>query len=46
MAKGGGAEVGTTKREKAMKIIAIVDRHGLVRWEFHTQNILGFVQLA
>ncbi len=29
MAKGGGAEVGTTKRGKGMKIMAIVDRHGL-----------------
>ena len=29
MAKSGGAEVGPTKRGKGMKIIAIVDRHGL-----------------
>src|SRR6516164_5676500 len=29
MAKGGGAGVGTTKRGKGMKIMAIVDRHGL-----------------
>ena len=29
MAKGGGAEVGKTKRGKGMKIMAIVDRHGL-----------------
>jgi transposase len=29
MAKGGGAEVGPTKRGKDMKIMAIVDRHGL-----------------
>jgi hypothetical protein len=29
MAKGGGPEVGTTKRGKGMKIMAIVDRHGL-----------------
>ena len=29
MAKGGGAEVGPTKRGKGMKIMAIVDRHGL-----------------
>jgi transposase len=29
MAKGGGAEIGTTKRGKGMKITAIVDRHGL-----------------
>jgi hypothetical protein len=28
MAKGGGAEVGPTKRGKGMKIMAIVDRHG------------------
>ena len=29
MAKGGGAEIGTTKCGKGMKIMAIVDRHGL-----------------
>jgi transposase len=29
MAKGGGAEVGPTRRGKGMKIMAIVDRHGL-----------------
>ena len=29
MAKSGGAEVGPTKRGKGMKIMAIVDRHGL-----------------
>src|SRR4029450_2709583 len=29
MAKGGGSEIGTTKRGKGMKIMAIVDRHGL-----------------
>jgi transposase len=29
MAKGGGADVGATKRGKGMKIMAIVDRHGL-----------------
>ena len=29
MAKGGGSEVGTTKRGKGMKIMAIVDRHRL-----------------
>jgi Transposase DDE domain len=29
MAKGGGSEVGTTNRGKGMKIMAIVDRHGL-----------------
>jgi hypothetical protein len=29
MAKGGGAEIGATKRGKGMKIMAIVDRHGL-----------------
>jgi hypothetical protein len=28
-AKGGGSEIGTTKRGKGMKIMAIVDRHGL-----------------
>src|SRR5690242_4715978 len=29
MAKGGGAEIGPTKRGKGMKIMAIVDRNGL-----------------
>jgi transposase len=29
MAKGGGSEIGTTKRGKGMKIMAIADRHGL-----------------
>ena len=29
MAKGGGSEIGPTKRGKGMKIMAIVDRHGL-----------------
>jgi hypothetical protein len=29
MAKGGGAEIGPTKRGKGMKIMAIVDRHEL-----------------
>src|SRR5262249_32251806 len=29
MAKGGRAEIGPTKRGKGMKIMAIVDRHGL-----------------
>jgi transposase len=29
MAKGGGTEIGATKRGKGMKIMAIVDRHGL-----------------
>jgi hypothetical protein len=29
LAKGGGAEIGPTKRGKGMKIVAIVDRHGL-----------------
>ena len=28
-AKGGGEEIGPTKRGKGMKIMAIVDRHGL-----------------
>src|SRR5262245_17655731 len=27
--KGGGSEIGPTKRGKGMKIMAIVDRHGL-----------------
>src|SRR5262249_36167996 len=29
MAKGGGLEIGATKRGKGMKIMAFVDRHGL-----------------
>ena len=29
MAKGGGTEIGSTKRGKGLKIMAIVDRHGL-----------------
>lgn len=29
MAKGGGAEIGKTRRGKGVKIMAIVDRHGL-----------------
>src|SRR5262249_7406212 len=29
MAKGGGAEIGPTKRGKGMKIMGIVDRHGV-----------------
>src|SRR6516162_8091630 len=29
MAKGGGADVGSTKWGKGLKIMAIVDRHGL-----------------
>src|SRR6476646_6624768 len=29
MAKGGGSKIGPTKRGKGMKIMAIVDRHGL-----------------
>jgi hypothetical protein len=29
MAKGGGAQIGPTKRGKGLKIAAIVDRHGL-----------------
>ena len=29
MVKGGGAEIGATKRGKGLKILAIVDRHGL-----------------
>ena len=39
MAKGGGAEVGPTKRGKGMKIMAIVDRHGLpLSVSTHTAN--------
>jgi hypothetical protein len=28
-AKGGGAEIGPTRRVKGVKVMAIVDRHGL-----------------
>jgi hypothetical protein len=31
MAEGGGTEVGITKRGMGMKVMAIVDRHGLPR---------------
>ena len=40
MAKGGGAEIGATKRGKGMKIMAIVDRHGL------PLSVLGSMPLA
>jgi hypothetical protein len=33
IAKGGGAEIGPTKRGKGLKIMAIVDRHGLPQRE-------------
>ncbi|MCK1758659.1 hypothetical protein IVA78_26685 [Bradyrhizobium sp. 137] len=29
MAKGGGAEIGPTRRGNGLKLMAIVDRHGL-----------------
>ena len=39
MAKGGGSEIGPTKRGKGVKIMAIVDRHGLppalIAWLSH-----------
>ena len=38
MAKGGGAEVGPTKRGKGMKIIAIVDRHGFAALGQHPRR--------
>jgi hypothetical protein len=48
MAKGGGADVGATKRGKGMKIIAIVDRHGLPLSVEHTcgQHEVRLVQLC
>jgi hypothetical protein len=48
MAKGGGAEIGATKRGKGLKIMAIVDRHGLVQlcFDFYMieakpENLIG-----
>ena len=39
MAKGGGSEIGTTKRGKGVKTTAIVDRHGLpLSVSTHTAN--------
>ena len=40
MAKGGGAEIGPTKRGKGMKIMAIVDRHGLPLSVSSTRQII------
>jgi hypothetical protein len=37
-AKGGGDEVGKTKRGKGMKIMAIVDRHGPLAVSTHAAN--------
>ena len=38
MAKGGGLEIGATKRGKGMKIMAIVDRYGLPLSVTHAAN--------
>ncbi|HKQ87325.1 MAG TPA: IS5 family transposase, partial [Candidatus Acidoferrales bacterium] len=49
MAKGGGAEIGATKRGKGMKIMAIVDRHGLplsVRTHAANHHEVRLVQLC
>ena len=42
MAKGGGAEVGPTKRGKGMKIMAIVHRHGLAALGQHPRRFFFF----
>jgi hypothetical protein len=39
MAKGGGAEIGSTKRGRGMKIMAIVDHHGLLGLATHGRSI-------
>jgi transposase len=49
MAKGGGAEIGATKRGKRLKIMAIVDRHGLpltVSTHAANQHEVRLVQLC
>src|ERR1700752_5204348 len=49
MAKGGGADVGATKRGKGLKIMAIVDRHGLplsVRTHAANHHEVSLVQLC
>jgi len=49
MAKGGGAEIGPTKRGKGLKIMAIVDRHGLplsVSTHAATHHEVTLVQLS
>ena len=40
MAKGGGSEIGPTKRGKGMKIMANVDRHGLPLWSARTRRTI------
>ena len=48
MARGGGAEIGATKRGKGLKIMAIVDRHGLplsVSTHAANHHEVRFVQL-
>lgn len=49
MAKGGGAEIGPTRRGKGLKIMAIVDRHGLplsVRTHAANHHEVRLVQLC
>jgi hypothetical protein len=49
MAKGGGAEIGATKRGKGLKMMAIVDRHGLplsVSTHAANHNEVRLVQLC
>src|ERR1700747_1004672 len=49
MAKGGGLEIGATKRGKGMKIMAIVDRHGFplsVRTDAAHHHEVRLVQLC
>jgi hypothetical protein len=49
MAKGSGAEIGATKCGKGMKIMAIVDRHGLplsVRTHAANHHEVRLVQLC
>ena len=49
MAKGGGAEIGPTKRGKGLKIMAIVDRHRLplsVSTHAANHHEVRFVQLC
>ena len=48
-AKGGGVEIGKTRRGKGVKILAIVDRHGLplsVSRHAANHNEVTLVQLS
>src|SRR5262249_31962719 len=46
MAKGGGLEIGATKRGKGMKIMAIVDRHGLPLSVRHPLHRIGATEAS